>query len=340
MPQPVEIQVVLERSNGSFQPGEQIAGQVWLRSTAGEAVQCRRLVLDLHWQVKGDGEPTEGPGASEVIPAAPLLPGAEQRYPFSFQAPTGPLSYQGHLFSVSWELRARLELSGAQDAQSGLPIQLVRGTAQEISLGPQYRAPAELDALDQPAWVPPVVALFFLVGLAAAVMVPALMPPGALRVLFTLPGAGVALGMGVLLYVLHRRRLAEQRLGPVTLRLERDSVRPGERLAYTLSFRPRQAIELLGVTATLRGVEQVTRGRGQNATALTRLLSQEQSRPMEGRRVEAGEELRIQDSLPVPADAPPTFMAAYNALTWQVKVQVSVRGLPDWVRERNVTVRP
>ena len=49
---------------------------------------------------------------------------------------------------------------------------------------------------------------------------------------------------------------------------------------------------------------------------------------------------RIEAGLPVPPEAPPTFVAIDNQVTWTVELTLHLADWPDWSQKREIVVVP
>lgn len=94
------------------------------------------------------------------------------------------------------------------------------------------------------------------------------------------------------------------------------------------------------VDVTLRGCEQVVSGSGTNRTTHHHEIHESKVTLTAGRAARAGERVDIEARVPIPSDAPGTFMADDNALLWGVVVHISISGWPDWKREYAIVVEP
>lgn len=104
------IQIKLE--NEELRAGERLRGQALWTSDGGK--QPRKIAVSCQWRIEGKGRPRK-----EVVDQAtePDIAGRSQiTLPLDFGIPSlGPLSYEGRLFSIIWEVVARVDLPFAAD---------------------------------------------------------------------------------------------------------------------------------------------------------------------------------------------------------------------------------
>lgn len=94
------IEITLEKENQSFQPGEEIAGQVrWRSDPPPQEIEIR-----LGWHTSGIGMIDSE--AVEVVRVD--HPSFDGTYEFRFAAPSEPYSFEGTLVSLHWGIQAEV----------------------------------------------------------------------------------------------------------------------------------------------------------------------------------------------------------------------------------------
>jgi hypothetical protein len=84
-----------------------------------EGKQARKLEVLCRWRVEGKGRKHEEIVDLEID----VAPGPEVTIPFDFEIPLlGPLSYDGKLFRIVWEIMVRADLPLAFDAEETKPF--------------------------------------------------------------------------------------------------------------------------------------------------------------------------------------------------------------------------
>lgn len=332
-----ELKIVLERSDRTCAVGEKVSGTIQVRAESD--CECRKLTLTRQWRIDGKGHKDAGKKEEQVIFQGGSWRGGESAsYPFAFDAPPGPLTYAGEIVKIRWHLRASADIPGALDPHDEEELVLVAGKSSgEIDLGPKFR-PAKVPEIDPVAtlgiyrWM--MGPIFFVFGVLMAQ--DSIRNPKGHWILSTLFGAFLGLIGGANLLSGIRQLLASWKLGRVSVEVSPSSVRPGESLTCTVRLNPRTAMDLTEATATLQAREVSSYGK--NSYKHT---AREVSVPLaSGRALAAGESVVLQVPVPVPADAPSTFVTTWNAVHWLVEIRLSPAGFAKWERYFPVTVRP
>lgn len=332
-----ELHIVLERPEKTYKVGEKIKGAVEVG--ANDDCECRELTLTPCWRTQGKGNKDSNQDESQVLFKGAWHAGQSASYPFELDAPYGPLTYEGKLFSIHWHLRAHADLPHALDAEVEEAFLLGRG-----------KIPPEADEEDASAGsprslefqVPPNLAL----GVGAAITVLCLYVLWHFRDVFT---RGVPRGSHVLMFMMFaafglliggsiivhgiRHVIMARTLGPVDAQLSSDELSPGDTATLTIRFRPRGEIELTEATLNLTATEKVVKGSGKNKRTLTGIVHEEKITLASERRMMPEEGAVLEGTLHLPPTAPPTFSGSSNSLEWKVDVRLNLRRLPDWRRE-------
>jgi hypothetical protein len=343
------IRIVLDNGNRTYAAGEKVTGRIEV--SVSEDCECQKLTLARAWRTRGHGEDAFGKPEEQVLFGGAWRAGQTAHYPFEFVAPIGPLSYHGEMFNVEWYLHAQAAIAGALDASTDEEFRLVAAEVTPgFNLGPAFRGVESGQRLMQfgrtlaqgCGLVTGVVFLFFSLGLGLIVRdvfrrAPTPGPPewSWLIVWVLFAGGSVALLFWVLRPIIARRKL-----GPVEAQVTPGIARPGEAVTCTIRFQPRANIDLGEAAATLRGMEIVDWQSGDETHTRRCIISEQPVTFAQDRRLMAGESITVETSLPLPANAPTTFMSAHQQVLWQVRLHLKLRGWPDWVQELPLVVRP
>ena len=342
-----ELNIVLDDQEAVFRTGQPVTGRVLVH--VHKDCRCRALTVGLHWKTKGEGIPTgnsAGGAAQAVIGQGRWRAGQVLEFPFSLTVPPGPVSYDGRVVGVEWELRARADIPMAPDPTYSIPVVVLPVPGQEFhDLGPLSLPP---DA--QPPTTSTTVAVYLGFGIFLLVLALAtgIFMHLALRgqdsathlVVLVVPGCIALTGMA-LLGVGMARRAATAGLGPPLLALEPNPVQRGGRLVLRIRLSPRQTVTLTRAHATLAGRERATQGSAQHQRTYQHEFFKE-SVELTNRSgvIPAGEERVLTCQFSIPRNAPPTFSARNNYVEWFVMVSLSVAQGMDWTDQRMVVVLP
>jgi hypothetical protein len=337
-----DLSLHLERADATFRAGEVIRGQV--RAQPSEAVECRALNLTLRWRTHGRGNKDEGPPRTLTLFQGQWSAGTPQVYPFEMPAPAGPATYHGQYVNVDHYLTATADLPWSLDPKAEVEILLAASDRPDYDFGPKYKPSAVENRASASAAVVGAVLVFSCFGLPGLIGA-ALSIPAVLKGTFPIWGLIVptlfaAVGVG-LAFLLLKSKLAARRLGEPRVKIEPDPARPGDAVTVQIILEPKTALTLTEGHVELKGRESAVSGSGTNRTThSTDVYSAKAPLPLARRTLGPGQPLVLQESLTLPADAGPTFVASDNELKWGVTVAIGIDGWPDWEGTFPLTVRP
>jgi hypothetical protein len=145
----------------------------------------------------------------------------------------------------------------------------------------------------------------------------------------------------VVIFMMVRNSIAQKKLGPVTVEISPDAiVEPGTKIAVSIAFTPTTEVKLNSLDVTLRGQEQVVSGSGSNKTTHTHEILEEMTTLCTDTEYREGDAQLFEANFTIPEDAPYTFKASCNEISWAIKVHVDIPMWPDWVRDHNLIVYP
>ena len=341
-----DLQIELDRGEESFRSGDTISGTVRVR--AASDVTCSVLTLTMQWRTHGYGNRARGGKQVERLFSGEWEAGQSSAFPFSLTLPDEPPSLSGKLINVGWYLEARADVPWAIDPKTEIEVVVTPG---DLPPMPETTGPRQSSGSGGAQVFATLIGAFFmcsslmfcvfgggfgLIGLLPMLsgnvgvegLLFALMP----MMFICLPIPFIAIG-GWLVYRGVRNRLAQQRLGTVTLSVEEATLRTGDTVSFALTFAPRAEVLFHHITATLIGQEVATSGHGTNRTTRRHAFCTEKQALWENRRVMKGESISLDGTLTIPADAPSSFKANDNMVGWALKMELDVEGWPDWKDE-------
>lgn len=114
----------VEIPSGPVEVGATLKGQVtW--TPDGDA-KPRGLRVTLGWRTEGKGNKKEG--TCDETERTDIAPGSTVTLPFEFHVPIdGPVSYDGKLMRIIWEVMARVDLPFTRDEMEKREIRVVPG---------------------------------------------------------------------------------------------------------------------------------------------------------------------------------------------------------------------
>jgi len=331
------LQIFLDRGDRTYKLGEPISGVVEIKANAD--FHCRKITLVCEWRARGSGNQTvHGEQGAFFAEEENLRSGEAREYPFRFAALRGPVSYQGKLLNVEWYLRAQVDIAMAVDAMKEEKFLLGPGeTSGEIILGTEKSTEnfsetssrlVERMARARVLGVP-----FFLIGLVMLYFA------GSHPLTITLSLAVAGLGAWQI-FLLLSNKLAQRKLGEIEVNLDVDKVRAADTIECKVSLPSQHAARLQKIVATLKGEERVMTGSGNYRRLQTHTIHQHVVEQLSRDAISDADKLRLTVPLQIPATAPSTFHAPDNAVAWFIRVQIDIRGWPDWVQEFPLTIVP
>jgi hypothetical protein len=339
----LSLAIHLDGDDADVAAGEEVRGRVEVRSDTGGEV--RGVALTVMWQTEGSGNRVTG--TSHEIPLldgpTPLGRGETRTLPFRFTAPDGPLSYDGTHLRIVNVIRASADVRWARDPSAERPYQLRRAGDQAAGFqGPLLNlataTPGPARVRSRPRSVELLLASAAVlagIGLAAGAALSGSSPP---LLTILLAAAGLTVAAAVLLPF--RARIAEGRLGRVSLVLDRAVAAPGDTIRVALTCRPRTDIRIQRAVASLRGRERVVRGKGQHRVSRQHTFAHIEAHLTDEMTAAAKRQVTLWAELPLAPDCPCSFQARDNRLEWEVQVRIAIAGWPDWVASHRVLVWP
>jgi len=333
-----DLEVRFQSDDRTYKPGATVQGDVVV--TVNERVSSKGLRIELGWQTHGIGNKDRRVLDQVMLEPQEWSPGQSYSYPFSFTAPSQPLTYHGHFLNVDHFVAARVDLPWKLDPRGSEDYVLEAGPASRDD----YMA-ACMDFSQPQAGKPSWVGKLF--GWLLAPIIIAL-----LLALLTVV-IPILLVIGVV--VLVRRFLAERRLGKVMVDLDAPTVKtekeaggmvatasrmgsrwrrptyaltPGESTRCRVRFTPKQDLKINGVKVTLVGKEHCRSGTGTNAKTHVHKVHEEEIVLAEETSYMGRMPTEVGGTFTVPETTAYSFKARDNNLTWELQVVVD---LPKWV---------
>ncbi len=360
------LKIVLDHPHRTYASGEKARGVV--EADVHSDCECRKLSLHREWRTHGKGNAYSGGKQEWELFSGTWTAGQNASYPFEFEVPRGPLTYRGHILSITWHLRAHADLAHALDQKVEEEFVLAAGQAHdEGSPGRPGRASDQISitaaeakkkgpvvyAIAIPAFFITLgVSLWFASGLLQKTVLhhwlQAHFPHDAFARVF-LAGFG-ALFFGIIAvtcagFILSTLgyELAMRKLGQVKVELSSKTVRPGGSINCKIHFRPRSQVELKKAVAQLRGVEWAhwtSGGTSMKTRNYTHTLFDRATTIASRQTLVPGQDIVLEGTIQVPPDAPYTIQITDNELNWSLEVILSLHHWPGWSDVLDIAVRP
>jgi len=316
-----DFQIVFDRQDRSFRPGEPIRGTVHLE--VYQDFTCNRLAVEHFWRAHGRGNTAEGPRTPIVLGPTEFRSGDSISLPFEFVAPDGPPTYHGNHLNVDQYVSVRAEIPWAFDPKHEEDYLLSPGSrdwGNRPAAGPGRAAQNTSGA-----WVVTIFGIVFLViGLAT----------------FCVFGFIFAAIGAAMIFFGQRNAMAERKIGQVDLHWDTLETPPGESFPLRIRLVPRKAVAINVVTCRLVGKEQCVSGSGTDKTTHTHIVHQRTTTLASDISAAPGQPLEWAARLEIPETTAYSFEASDNKLIWSVEVRIDIPNWPDWMDEVTLLVRP
>ncbi|MDP6544628.1 MAG: hypothetical protein QGH60_11600 [Phycisphaerae bacterium] len=316
-----DIVVEFDKADRAFHAGEIISGKVYVTPNAD--MPCNGILIEIGWSTHGRGNKDSASIDALEYDGKQFLAGQTIAYEFRFESPSGPLTYHGHYLNVDNYLSVRLDVPWSFDPKAREEYLLLPGPAC-APVGEVY----SVTETGEPAKA---------IGCALIVV-------GAIAVVSLffgfLPVIIVAwILVAFLGFKVFRNSMASRQLGEAVLCLSRHRAAPGEQLPISVEFSPTRPIGINGITATIKGVEEVVSGSGTNRSTHTKTIYQEHFALSDAAQLSVGRQA-VSGDIPIPQTDAWTFYSDDNKLTWEVTLRVDIPNWPDWVASAELELIP
>ncbi len=325
-----------------FEAGSSVQGLLTIIPKTN--LRCNALKLGLRWRTHGKGNKAEGEfhNASFEFYESELTQGQRYEVPFTFVAPSGPLTYHGHNLNIDWYLQAIVDaplLPNFLDPLGETEILILPSLNSGIHLGPNYTAPKDNSSLTGINWLTLIFGtVFTLVGTSVSIL---FFASRAFPVVFFSIIPLVFAGIGIaFIFSSLRNYLAASALSDIDMSFNKRMLTPDDELICSLRFAPRKDFYIDEILMTLEAKEVVTRGSGSNRKTFTHTVFKQVERPLRAQQVNAGEHVEISTSFLIPPDAAYTFIANDNALKWTLSATLDKEGPLDWKQDFQIDIIP
>lgn len=89
---------------------------------APEPLKMRLIEVELRWRTEGRGDTDQEAPAKQEL-AKYELPAGESSWRFELRLPPdGPITYEGHLIRILWEVRAHIDIAWGRDLEFTTPL--------------------------------------------------------------------------------------------------------------------------------------------------------------------------------------------------------------------------
>lgn len=341
-------------TNNQPQAGGTLEGEVLLKPKGSQ--RCKGIRLELFWHISGPDKGNSRQVLSVKLKApANLKAGKRYHLPFRLKLPSGPLSYPGELFRLTWDLQATVIGGGTSAAPWVVePFTLLPANNQR-SLGPEKYRPIG-DAFLWGKYGPRVVS--FAAGLLQLGFSLTLLWLGWEEFtetdLLTDYDQLLFMAFIVALFALGIHSLWKALRQSIVQSFLRVTVTPvkraylGNPLNCQLSLRPRLPLTLKFLNIQLQNEERcsyTTTGWGAEGFETTVHIKKNElfeytHCPAHNHHIGLGRTETYQTALTFPPNAPATVLTKHHQLLRLLNITIKSRFLPTWTEEIVVDVYP
>lgn len=332
------LSFTFSKSPETLKAGDELQGQVIVKVDA--TCKCDGLTLAAEWRTSGKGNATTGQAEKVTLFTGTWEPG-EYRYPFTYKAPVGPLTYAGQFLQIRWALMARADVPWAIDPKAEAPFVLSASPSDTAPyyFGPLYKPPdpATTGVSETPGGGKLVKKPM---GLVAKLVIGAVILLIGGSMIFAIPFMAALFAPFIIFFVV-KNAMVKSKLGVPDVKFFPNPVCAGQEFSVIARLNPTKDVKFGELYAELLGQERVVSGSGKHShTHIHKLHQFRHPFPVAQREVRAGENVDLRAKLTLPPNSPLTFSAMSNNVEWTVKVSIELLGWPDWNKSFPVTVRP
>ncbi len=88
-----------------------------------EPLNPRRVIIRVGWYTQGRGDRDQGVHWEQVVHQGPMS--GHHEFPFQLQLPEGPLTYNGSLIQIRWQVEVQFDLAWRRDPRFSRTFELV-----------------------------------------------------------------------------------------------------------------------------------------------------------------------------------------------------------------------
>lgn len=342
------LHIEVDRPDRTYRGGDSITVRV--RVEVDKTVTCNGLKLSLLWRTHGKGNRDQKVLDSVTPFRGEWNPGTYD-YSYTFSLTSSPITYHGELVNIDWYVAASADIPWAFDPHEELDIILLPGGKFSSSDGEETSrsdlASAELDRFGRGNFSSArnsgvkVYELTSKTGLLiAAFIVGVFMLIGTVIIGvsafndFNIPGllfgAAFFFICGKVAWMLSKNFFAAKKFESIEFDVDTTLLRSGEECEGTLSFIPKEDLDLESVSAKVRAKESATSGSGTNRTTYTETIYEHPIAIRHAPVARKGIEVRERIIVKIPEDAAPSFRSYNNSISWTVEAVVGIKKWPDW----------
>lgn len=353
----IVLTIALDKPDKTYKSGETITGQVEIVATDHVKAAALTAVLyckgysEKKTKVSGTGSIT----MERVIEETCLFKGpwasGKYAYPFSFTAPSGPRTYKGHIFDVTWHIgaKARISLETAKNVKTEEDIILLPGerASQDQRIKGAKEVVHRQSARSLIGCFGFSIVLFLIGCVMAWKFWPFAESAGDVGGAFFFGGIiPMILGLLLIAGVVYQA-LINKRIKKVEVKISSDQARPGGKIPCSIAFEANIPFRIERISAVLTVEEIVDFRRPSRKPGYFRKHALHESRqelPVAVRQIPVKVPFYVQGEIPIPEGIPCSIDLMDReegmALNWGIEFIMEMKWWPDWRHYEIIQVQP
>ncbi len=344
-----DLRIELDRAEHLYKVGDTVRCTVYV--SVDKPVKCNSLTITNMWKTHGKGNKD-----SETIGQQELFQGewqaGEYNYSYSFEIKEGPLTYRGHHMNIDRYIKVRADIPWAIDPKAEIEYIVDKG-GDPVEFKPKSDFEAQLHAelnsnsidLIQLRSMIHDPMRYYKVGVFGSIT--ALVIGGLIiySAFFTTRGFGdpifgtVLIIMGIIIgFKMIKKKILHGKIGRVSFEINPRTLRASESVKINFEFTPNVDIDVNKIAFSLVGMESATSGSGTNRRTYTHEFHNSELELTRNGLLMRDMPVMERATIEIPHDAPHSFRANNNSITWRLRATMDINKSPDWHREEQLEI--
>jgi hypothetical protein len=338
----IALSIILEKPNKTYQGGETITGQVKVKVT--EEIKAAALVLALFCkgfaEVKNIKKTIEKEMEEINLFKGSWMPG-EYIYPFEFVAPSGPQTYKGHIFNLSWHVTARVCTSPEEERRVDAEIILLPGKQVPVTKTSEEAVYKQVTSRSIGCFAISLI----IISVGTYIVWKALVAEQESFDLLFFGGVIPILLGSVVFFLAAYNALVSKRIKMAEVRLGTRQISLGEKIPVSLTFETNISFEVDKITATLRANEIVDFFSSSTNKMYRKhcLYESKQELPLAVKRIPTKVPIRVEGEVVIPEGVQPSMDMMESskgmAIKWEIEFAIEMKRWPDWIHFEDIIVQ-
>lgn len=338
-----DIKIVFDSNNSVYKLNSIITGKIVIK--VNKDFKCRKVLLDLLWRTDGAGSQDTETVKQISLSIDESLWKSEtvHSFPFKIDAPNGPVSYNSNDLKIYWLLKAKVKTYLYNTIEKEKTFTLLHMDDDSLILKKYNYGNGKTlqeEKVFEKEYVgnSPYIILFLIFTIPSLILLfSGILEKDIFRVILSLPF--IIIGVKVI-YSKVINKIALLKLGKVKIALNKDYVKPGDRVTCNIAIEPTESIYIKNITIVFNGAKELTDTTGESDKTYTNILHEEKKVIIENGYIAKYDTFSEEVDFLIPNNAKPTFISYNNKLTWYFTVIISTKSRPKWEDKFDILVCP